>query len=97
MTTATFVKKLDYNGDARLYHLSEPVRVGWPPFDDDEPDDRPETRWIVVSAVVSSSGPETLIFGADKEGKFLSWSEIGGFRGGLDHSQAIRYAGWEEV
>lgn len=56
-------------------------------------------EFVVVSAVnVPSSGPETYIFGADKEGRIVDWSELdGSFRGGLDHVAALENAGYEIV
>lgn len=92
-----FVRKIEgWRGDAALYHLSEPVRAGFEPFGD-EPDDRPLTDYVIISAViVDLSGPETYIFAATAEGKtFGPMAEMpGSFRGGLDHAEAIEGAGW---
>lgn len=98
--TATFVRKLDGGWhDARLYELSEPIPVGWPPFDDDEPDERPFTNFVIVSAIANAfdhGGPETLSFAADAEGNVLSWADgPGSQRGTTDHERVIRDAGWE--
>lgn len=81
--TATLVKRYlpSFNGAARLYHLSEPL-------DGHE--------FVVVSAVVAYSGPETYIFPADESGKVTGWCELhGSFRGELDHESALEGAGYE--
>jgi hypothetical protein len=81
--TATFVKDLTgFSGSAKLYRLD-------PPLDGE--------RFVVVSATdVMRSGPETYIFPADAEGEVSSWGELAGsFRGGLDHAEALRGAGYE--
>lgn len=93
---AEFIKFLDnYTGDARLYKLTTPIiKEGW---DEEDP---PQTyKYVVVSAtVVMFSGPETYIFGADKDGKVLDWCELNGsFRGGLDHTKALENAGYEVI
>jgi hypothetical protein len=83
---AAFVKDLDgWQGDAKLYKLSEPITlVQW--FDDE-----PFTfNHIVVSAVVAYSGPETYVFAADENGEVENWQEMdGSFHGALDHSEAL--------
>ncbi len=91
--TARFIKELeDWQGDARLYQLSEPI--GWGGWHGDE---QHYTEFVVVSAVcVMFSGPETYIFPTDEGGEVLDWSELeGSFRGGLDHEKALRDAGYE--
>jgi hypothetical protein len=88
MIRAKYVKNLlGFTGDARLFSLNEPIAYG---------NDK-HTDHVVVSAVVAyGSGPETYIFPADAEGSVLSWCELdGSYRGGLDHEEAIRQAGWE--
>lgn len=80
--TATKIKNLNgWEGDARLYRLSEPL-------DGHE--------YVIVSAVVAMfSGPETYIFPADPEGEVTGWGELeGSFRGGLDHVEALEGAGY---
>ncbi len=98
-TTATFIRKLhDWESDARLFRLSEPMRVGWAPFDEPEPDERPLTHFVIVSAMTAYSGPEVLTFAADSGGNVLSWADgPGSQRGTLSHKAAIRDAGWELV
>lgn len=51
---------------------------------------------VVVSAAdVPYSGPETFIFGANEKGEISDWGELpGSYRGGLDHEQALRNAGY---
>lgn len=81
--TATLVRKLSgFNGDARLYRLSEP---------------HDGHDLVIVSAVVVMfSGPETYIFPADESGEVTDWGEMdGSFRGELDHEQALSNAGYE--
>lgn len=98
MITATYIRQItngDYAGDARLYRLSEPVSYGWD-YETDKAEG--ETLYVIVSAnVVYFSGPETFIFPSDSNGKIIDWAEMGGsFKGSLDHSKAIRNAGWIE-
>jgi hypothetical protein len=91
MTTATYVKDLTgFNGDARLYHLSQPVSFGW--------DDESSTDYVVVSAIGSAFDTfeaETYIFPADEHGTVINWGELdGSFQGGFNHVLALTYAGW---
>lgn len=57
--------------------------------------------YVIVSAtVVMYSGPETYIFGATKksleENAAADAAELeGSYRGGLDHEQALKNAGYE--
>ncbi|HEY6117458.1 MAG TPA: hypothetical protein VI172_16010 [Candidatus Dormibacteraeota bacterium] len=81
--TATFIKHIQgWRGDARLYRLSPPHEA---------------SPHVIVSATeVPYLGPETYIFPATDEGSIVSWSEMeGSYRGGLDHAQALRNAGYE--
>lgn len=80
----------DFKGEVYLYRLSQPVKVGWGPYGD-EPDERDETEYVVVSGVyVPGSGDETYIFAADEAGNVLAWNELdGSFRGYIDHERAI--------
>jgi hypothetical protein len=89
------MKNTDWQGDARLYKLSEPVSYGECLWDDEA--EKTETEFIVVSAnTVVFSGPETYIFPADKDGVVLNWIELSGsFKGGLNHEEALRGAGYE--
>lgn len=91
MRTATFIKTLGnpWKGDARLYHLSEPVV-----YDDDYETD-PETEYVVVSGVWAWSDNETYIFPATSTGEALSFTELdGSFTGGIDHERALRDLGY---
>jgi hypothetical protein len=84
----TFIKNLNhFNGDARLYELSKPIKY----------DDEKETSFIVISAVIASySGAETYIFPSDKKGKILNWTELkGSFRGELNHEKALEHFSME--
>lgn len=91
--TAKFVKRLEgFQGDARLYHLSEPVGYD---FDFETDAFRHETEYVVSSAAVTYDGPETYLFPADSKGKVLDWGELpGSFRGSLDHEKALDKAGF---
>lgn len=90
--TATFVRSLDgWRGDARLFRVDPPVQYGW-----QEP--YPKADHVVVSAVVVLDTPETYLFpaSADTQDDPLSWSEMdGSYRGGLDHAEALRRAGYD--
>lgn len=80
---AKFVKHIEsMRGAAHLYELSEPLE---------------EHQYVVVSAVnVPFGGPETYIFPADREGNIINWGELdGSFKGALDHSRALKNAGYE--
>jgi hypothetical protein len=82
MKTATLIKKLTgFEGDSRLYKLSEPLE---------------NFEHVVVSAVYAMmSGPETYIFGANKKGEIQNWGELeGSFRGSLNHREALEGAGY---
>lgn len=86
MKTAKFLRGLDWTGDARVYHLSEPHEGA---------------SLVIVSATDAPfSGPETYLFPATEEslekGDPSSWGELGGsFRGRKDHAEALRNAGYE--
>lgn len=93
--TAAFVRRLSRGaGEMRLYRLSVPL-----PSNRGVDADAPHAHYehVVVSAtVVPYSGPETYIFGADSAGKIIDWAELSGsYRGGLDHAEALRGAGYE--
>ena len=97
MKTATFIKTLSKNfqGNARLYKLSEPLAQDrW--WNESESEDTPSYNYVVVSAAnVPYSGPETYIFGATKDGDVLDWGELpGSFRGSRDHQAALVGAGY---
>ena len=94
MKTAVYLRGLDgWRGDARLYKLV-PAHVVV-----DHDDVTVETiEFVVVSAVDPYSDPETYIFPCDEDGKVLSFQEMeGSFRGGLDHTEALRGLGYEPV
>lgn len=91
MGTATVVKSRlgGYRGDAALYLVNPPLRSDW--------DDK-AYEFVVVSSVVTYSGPETFIFGADNEGEVQDWAELpGSLKGVLDHEQALEGAGYSIV
>lgn len=87
MKTATLVNKKDqetmmgYTANQLHYKLS-PALNGY--------------EYVVVSAAYTTDhGPETYIFGADKNGTIMAWRELkGSFVGGLNHKQALANAGY---
>jgi len=99
MKTATLVAKLpSARTDARVYELSESMT--WHRWDGDKEKEELATHVVVSAAVVPFGGPETYIFPAGKdEGgdwQIADWLELeGSFRGGLDHAEALRRAGYE--
>lgn len=78
-----------FQTDAKWYRVDPPMTD----YGSDEP-----IRHVIVSA---SNHPkygiyETYIFPCDSTGKLTGWGELpGSFRGGLDHEQALRNAGYE--
>lgn len=93
MKTAIFIRKLEgFNGIAKLYKLNPPIQErSW----GEEEERKEEYQYVVVSAVVAYSGPETLIFGADEEGNIVDWGDLeGSYRGGLIHERALERAGY---
>jgi len=94
--TARFIKAVNEQsrGAQRLYELDPPLAEE--PWDDDQP--VKHHRYVVVSAVVAYSGPETYIFPADEEGAITDWGELeGSFRGALNHEAALQGAGYDVV
>jgi len=81
MNTATYVKKMkSWQSDAALYQLS----IALDGYD-----------YVIVSATNVFSGPETFIFGTDKNAKKINWLELtGSFCGEMNHSEALRRAGY---
>ncbi len=91
---ATYIKTLDnWLSDARLYELDKPIEY------DGRDDDKPTTKYIIVSAVdVIISGPETFIFPAHADGTVINHLEMdGSYSGGLSHSMALMNAELDEV
>ena len=84
MKTATLVRRLTgFTGDARLYRLSEPHEGH---------------SLVIVSATYVLGEPETYIFAADERGEVTGWAELdGSAHGALDHSAALRRAGYEDA
>ena len=86
---ATFVKQRNRAGDGRVYRVE-------PPIEHTEYDGEKFTFDHVWVSAVSGLAHETYIFGSDAEGNVLNWGELdGSFRGGTDHAQALRNAGYE--
>ena len=94
--TATLVRALNgFTGSAALYKLSEPLHyLDW---DEDGNEVEMAALYVVISAAnVIFSGPETYIFPSNRKGEVVSWGELpGSYRGGLDHHEALRGAGYE--
>lgn len=93
--TARELKRLEgWQGDARVFELSEPVAYD---YDWNTDEYKSSTKFVVVSAAsVMFSGAETYIFACDENGEVLNWMELeGSFKGGLDHERALQGAGFE--
>jgi len=72
-----------FNGRASLYKLDPPL-------------DGVHTFVVAYAAAVPYSGPETYLFPSDETGHITDWGELdGSYRGGLDHGEALRGAGYE--
>jgi hypothetical protein len=85
MKTAELIKDVSgkFIGCAVLYKLD-------PPLDGHV--------YVVASGVDAMfSGPETLIFPANKNGDVVDWGEIGGSRGFMNPNAAIQDEGYEIV
>jgi hypothetical protein len=82
---ATLVKTMGppFRGVAKVYKMSPPLQ---------------KNKYVVVSAShgpFSINGQETYIFGCDKNGKAVNWSELSGsFQGQMNHEKALRNAGY---
>lgn len=89
MKTARKIKDLaGFTGAAALYELSDFIEV--------EGTDEIFSHVVVSATVAPYTGPETYIFPANADGKVEDWGELpGSYRGGLDHEQALRNAGYE--
>jgi hypothetical protein len=82
IATPTDIRVTKMRGDARHYRTD-------PPLDGHE--------YVIVSAVVVEYGygPETYIFPATATGTVADWGELSGsYRGGMDHAEALRGAGY---
>jgi len=92
---ATFIKTMDdqnATGLQKLYCLDPPlVAEAW-----DDDDDPAKHEYVVVSGTNAMfSGPETYIFPSNKNGEIVDWGELpGSYRGGLDHEEALKGAGY---
>ena len=52
--------------------------------------------FVVTSGAYVFGIPETYIFGTDENGKIANWGELtGSFRGSINHSKAIKDAGYK--
>jgi len=88
MKRAMFIKRANIGaGDALLYKLSDPVKVG-----------DIETLDVVVSAVtvpIGEKGEKVSVFAADEEGTILSYDVIAEKGGTLDHEEILVDLGYE--
>ena len=67
----------------KLYKLSRPVVL-------DRYEDGMTYEYVIVSASVAYSGPETYVFPADENGEVTDWGELeGSFQGSLDYERAL--------
>jgi hypothetical protein len=99
MGTATFIKQKNGTGEGKVYRLDPPIEIkdydvelgGYKVIGTSE--------HVWVSATVAMfSGPETYIFPSDENGEVTDWGELeGSYRGGLDHEEALRGAGYTVV
>lgn len=94
---ATFVKRLNgFVGHALLFKVEPPTEYEKWLYEQGSKTDTRHTEYVMVSAAAPMGQPETYIFPADAEGEVLDWGELpGSFKGGLDHEQALRNAGYE--
>jgi hypothetical protein len=105
MGTARLIATLpDWVGEARVYQVDPPMAYrNYGAGGDDYLAGGTEAHaeYVIVSAVVAYSGPETYIFPArtstERPGGFESINSLelpGSFRGSLDHAQALNNAGY---
>ena len=90
MKTAKRIRKLEgFTGEAWLYKVNPAMK-----FNDTE-----KTNFVVSSAAIATfSGPETLIFPANKKGKIIHWGELNGSgRGFLNCDKAIKRAKYKII
>jgi len=92
MKTATFVRNMDWNGDAALYKLSEPVsfKTAY--------DASPQTTgWVIASSVIARDhgGQECMIFPAKENGQAWSMLDIAARRGTLCHATVLAKLGYK--
>lgn len=108
MGTAKLITALpDWVGEARVYQVDPPMAYrNYGAGNDDYLTEGTEARteYVIVSAVVAYSGPETYIFPArpssDRPGGFESINSLelpGSFRGALNHAQALDGAGYRAL
>ncbi len=97
MGKATFVQKLEgFSGQAYLYHVDPPIEARLIDWDGDERVHDYRFDFVVVSATVVFGRPETFIFGADENGRVVSFNELqGSLRDVYDHKAALKAAGYE--
>lgn len=88
MKTAKFIRDMKWEGDARLYELSHPISYGF--------DNKPPTRFVIVSGVCNPMAHETYIFPSNFWGDEKELVEIrGSFQGDVDHERALEGMGFK--
>lgn len=99
--TATYVKTLTgFNGDAQLFRIDPPSEYEESGYDgngDYFEGIKPLTHVVASAVVAPHSGPEVLLFPATPEGEVITFAEVGGQRGTLEHDLVLSDMGWEVV
>lgn len=87
MARAILVKSLTgWTGEACLYRVDPPIGC-W--------ETEKSYEYVVISATVAYSGPETFIFGSDSQGNVDDFEELPGSRKGtLSHSKILEELGY---
>lgn len=91
--TAKLIRALDWNSNASLYKLSEPVE-----FSNLGTGDRSTTGYVIASAVIAFGHwrEECLVFPAKEDGELWNMLEIIGRRT-MSHAEVLGELGFEIV
>lgn len=76
--------------DAKVFYMD-------PPLEGNEYVLVSATSFLDIIPTVGYMRPETLIFGCTPSGDVTSWSDLGGYAGGLSHAFALKVEGYEIV
>lgn len=97
MKTAKLVKQIeDWNENAALYELSEPIDY-WKYTEEDDYVSVP-TNYVIVSAINNMFGRETYMFPATSDGEAIQMVELSGSeKGCMNHKRVLNNAGYEVV
>jgi len=93
---AKYMRTLEgFRGVAKLFSVSPAME--YEKWNEDSKLIPQSTKFVIVSAVDAIiTGPETYIFPANSRGNIVSWGELeGSYRGGKDHTRALKNAGYE--